>query len=269
MTASLPTVQRAEFLGLYFDQFDQDATMRALRLASQQQSFAYLVTPNVDHMVALARAGNNAAVRDAYQDADFVVCDSRILQMLARWSGLLLPLVTGSDLTVRLLGEAAAGDAVRIAVVGGDAALLADLQRLYPTIAWQNHFPPMGVLRNEEARQAIVAFVEQANAAYILFAIGAPQSEIVCAEIARRSKARGVALCIGASLEFVTGAKRRAPPLMQSLHLEWLFRLLSEPRRLWRRYLVEGPQIFSIWLRWRASRLRRRDAYGPSRFDPS
>ena len=63
--------------------------------------------------------------------------------------------------------------------------------------------------------------------------------------------AGGTGLCIGASVEFVTGAKRRAPRWMQRLGVEWLHRLLSEPGRLWRRYLVEGPRIFAMAWRWR------------------
>ena len=108
----------------------------------------------------------------------------------------------------------------------------------------------MGVLANKAARDEIVAFVERARADLVFFAIGAPQSELLCQQIALAGNARGVALCTGASLEFVTGAKRRAPLLLQRLKLEWLFRLLSEPTRLWRRYLFEGPAIFRIWYRW-------------------
>jgi exopolysaccharide biosynthesis WecB/TagA/CpsF family protein len=58
---------------------------------------------------------------------------------------------------------------------------------------------------------------------------------------------------VGASLEFLAGEKRRAPRLVQAASMEWAFRLLSEPGRLWRRYLVEGPAIFRIWLDWRRS----------------
>jgi len=60
-----------------------------------------------------------------------------------------------------------------------------------------------------------------------------------------------VGLCVGASLAFLTGQLRRAPRAMQVLHLEWLFRLLSEPRRLWRRYVLKGPRIFHIWWKYR------------------
>lgn len=260
---------RVEFLGLRFDDLDQDSVLRALVPPSRQRPFAYVVTPNVDHVVGLATTQTDDSVRRAYDQADLVLCDSRILQMLAGWSRLRLPLVTGSDLTVRLLEEANAWGGMRIAVVGGDGALLTQLESLYPEISWHQHIPPMGVRRNAEARQAIAGFVERTSADYILLAIGAPQSELVCAEIAQRGNARGMALCIGASLEFVTGAKRRAPAIMQALRLEWLFRLLSEPRRLWRRYLVEGPRIIAIWLRWRASRPLPRGGSGSSHENPS
>jgi exopolysaccharide biosynthesis WecB/TagA/CpsF family protein len=68
---------------------------------------------------------------------------------------------------------------------------------------------------------------------------------------AERGDAVGVGLCVGASLEFLVGRIRRAPSWMQAARLEWLHRLLSEPRRLARRYLIEGPKILAIWGRWR------------------
>jgi exopolysaccharide biosynthesis WecB/TagA/CpsF family protein len=62
-----------------------------------------------------------------------------------------------------------------------------------------------------------------------------------------------MAFCIGAALEFITGQTKRAPVLARRLGLEWAHRLLTDPRRLWRRYLVEGPAIFLLALRWRKS----------------
>jgi UDP-N-acetyl-D-mannosaminuronic acid transferase (WecB/TagA/CpsF family) len=88
----------------------------------------------------------------------------------------------------------------------------------------------------------------------------------LCGEIQLKG-ATGVGLCIGASLEFLTGAKRRAPLWLQRLGLEWLFRLLTEPRRLWRRYLVEGPRIFVLWWRWHLSRRRGHEESDSNRSD--
>lgn len=240
--------ERCAFLGVDFDCLTRAAAAKCVGALAADAAFAYVVTPNVDHLVQLHRAGDRD-LAESYQAAALCLCDSRILAGLARWSGLALPVVAGSDLTRDLLE--AALPPCKIAVVGGDNALHRELAARFPRFSWSFHQPPMGVRRSAAARAAIADFVETTAADVVFLAIGAPQSELVCAEIAGRGQARGVALCIGASLEFVTGAKSRAPLWMQRASLEWLYRLLSEPRRLWRRYLVDGPRIFSIWWRWR------------------
>ena len=245
------------FLGVEFERVDITQALDWVVQQSKADSFSYLVTPNVDHIVQIHRSDNGDAAQ-AFEGANFIVCDSRILSLLARVSGLQVPVVPGSDLTRELLVSLAQG--TRIAVVGGDQALLARLASRYPKYSWMAHYPPMGVRTDPSARQAIADFVSASQADIVLFAIGAPQSELTCREIALQGRARGTALCIGASLEFLTGAKKRAPLWMQGLALEWLFRLLSEPRRLWRRYLVLGPSILVIWWRWRLAANARLDA---------
>lgn len=242
------------FLGIAFDARDMAATLRWVHdAAAAGDRFRYLVTPNVDHVVMLHKVGAEpwrAAYRAAVAGADLTVNDSRILARLARMAGIALPVVPGSDLTRALVEQGvAAGEGV--VLIGGSPAEAAWLARALPRARIFHFEPPMGVRDRPELHDLIAEFVERQDAAYVLFAIGAPQSELVAHRIARRGHARGVALCIGASVEFLSGARRRAPSWMQALGMEWAFRLLSEPRRLWRRYLVEGPRIFAIWLRWR------------------
>ena len=244
----------ASFLGLRFDLLDEAQALAEVRTLATDAAFAYVVTPNVDHMVRLHRQRDDERLWAAYEDATLLLCDSRILKALASISGLQLDLVTGSDLTARLLGSP--GEVRSVTVIGGNDALMHDLRARYPALTWYWHAPPLGVLRDPAAQQDIIAFVEGCPAGLHFFAIGAPQSELICARIAERGVARGVGLCIGASLEFLTGEKARAPLWMQRAGLEWLFRLMREPARLWRRYLVEGPQIFLIWWRWRLSSSR-------------
>jgi exopolysaccharide biosynthesis WecB/TagA/CpsF family protein len=240
--------QRTAFLGLEFDLLNEAEAIEATIALAALPSFVYVATPNVDHLVRLHRQPNELALWSAYRQAALCLCDSRILRLLARCSGVALTVVPGSDLTARLLETARAQSA---AVVGGDNGLLQQLRLRYPRLEWFQHIPPYGILENSVAQQAIIEFVEKSSAELTFFAIGSPQSELVCATLAARQKAAGVGLCIGASLEFLTGAKARAPRWMQTAGLEWLFRLMSEPARLWRRYLVEGPAIFWIWWRWR------------------
>lgn len=239
------------FLDLPMAQLPFDQAVDMVFARARQDDFSYVVTPNVDHVVRLERAQDDpvcAAFAAAYAAAALVLCDSRILMGLARLSGLRLPVVTGSDLTRAVLTDPRIAGC-RIAIVGGRPALLAALQQRVPQAHFIQTCPPMKVLSNEAALAAIERFVADTQADIVFFAIGAPQSEIVAHRCLRAKQSRGVGLCIGASLEFIVGDKRRAPLWMQRMSLEWLFRLTTEPRRLWRRYLVEGPRVFAIWMR--------------------
>ena len=92
----------------------------------------------------------------------------------------------------------------------------------------------------------------------VLLAVGAPQQELLAHEMRASGRVRGTGLCIGAGIDFLVGAQSRAPRLVQRAHLEWAWRLAREPRRLWRRYLVDGPAIFPIAWAWARARRRSR-----------
>lgn len=240
----------ADFLGIAFDPYDMAATEAWLAERPANAPFAFIITPNVDHVVKLDAAPAAAEIRKAYAAAALRLCDSRIVARLARMRGIDLPVVPGSDLTAHLVTRIAeAGD--RLCLIGGDAAMLHDLRALRPDLDIVQHIPPMGMLRKPEAMTAAEAFVRDARARFTLLAVAMPQQEILALRVAEAGGAVGTGLCIGASLDFLTGRKARAPLWMRKASLEWLHRLLSEPRRLWRRYLIEGPRIFLLTMRWR------------------
>jgi N-acetylglucosaminyldiphosphoundecaprenol N-acetyl-beta-D-mannosaminyltransferase len=243
---------RARFIDIDFDSGTYEQVVRELDRLSQQNSFSFVVTPNVDHVLMLhpkAQTSAAQAFQQAYAAAAMLLCDSRILQRLARRHGVRLDVVTGSDLTAYLFQKGHL-DGRTVAIVGGDAAMVPELHERFPAVRIVQHQPPMGVLQNPRAVDEIIAFIEQERAHYVLMAIGAPQSEIVAHKCLLAGKSAGVGLCIGASIEFLLDRKRRAPHWMQRLSLEWAFRLFSEPGRLWRRYLVAGPRIFVLATRW-------------------
>ncbi|KTT72473.1 WecB/TagA/CpsF family glycosyltransferase [Sphingomonas endophytica] len=244
---------RRAFIGIGFDPLDTAAASRWLSDVTVGDPYRYVVTPNVDHLVRLEALGEGEALgqelRAAYDEATLVLCDSRVLARLARIYGVALPLAPGSDLTVRLLHDVARpGD--RIAIIGGDADLLAGLRARFPLLDWVQHVPPMGLLRNEQALAAAVTFGREARARFLFIAVGSPQQELLARRIAQAGRATGCALCIGASLDFIVGRQRRAPRMVQRLGLEWAHRLVSQPGRLWRRYLVDGPRIFRMARAW-------------------
>jgi N-acetylglucosaminyldiphosphoundecaprenol N-acetyl-beta-D-mannosaminyltransferase len=247
---SAPT---ASFLGIEFDLLDMGQVKHWLGARSATAPFTYIVTPNVDHVVKLEATPRDAEIWRAYDGAALRLCDSRIVAKLARMHGIDLPVVPGSDLTALLFDTLLqAGD--RVCLIGGDVEMLAELQRRWPQIDFRQHIPPMGMLRKPDAMTAAETFVAETAARFTLLAVAMPQQEILGRRVAERGDAVGVGLCIGASLDFLTGRKARAPLWMRKASLEWLHRLLSEPKRLWRRYLVEGPRVFVLAAKWRKRR---------------
>ena len=244
---------RTEFLGLPFDTLTAPAVAAWLAARGTASAYGYVVTPNVDHMVRLEHAP--ADVRAAYHAADLMLCDSRVLARLAALNGVALSIVPGSDLVAALFAHVLQpGD--RLCLIGGSADDARILRARYPALAIVHHVPPMGLRHDPAARAAAARFAVAAGARVILLAVGSPQQELLAHEIGASPGARGTALCIGASVAFLTGAQRRAPRLVQRLTLEWAWRLATDPRRLARRYLVEGPAIFPMVWRWRRGRRR-------------
>lgn len=241
---------RVLFLDIAFDRLGGDRVIADLRARPADAAFAYLVTPNVDHVVRLSRLDPAGPEHRAYAEAGWCLCDSRVLARLAAMRGVRLPVVPGSDLTGDVLRDVLnAGD--RLCVIGGDAATRAALAALRPDIDVVQHVPPMGLRSDAAALAAAARFAFEAQARFIMIAVGSPQQERVAQAIRALPGATGTALCIGASIDFLTGRAKRAPRWMQRTSLEWLHRLLSDPVRLWRRYLVEGPRIFVLAWRWR------------------
>jgi len=237
---------RVEFLDLQFDRLPFSQVEDRLRAVTADTPYGYIVTPNVDHMVRLSSAPE---LRPLYNSADLCLCDSRILRFLARLTGIDLPLVAGSDLSASLFdGVIQPGD--RIAIVGATPAFLDRLRARYPDVEFLHHVPPMGLRTNAEARSEAAAFLASVKARFGFVTVGSPQQEMIAREAGQTPGAGGVALCVGAGLEFITGDQKRAPRQLQLLGLEWAHRLATNPRRLWRRYLVEGPRIFAIYLAW-------------------
>ena len=208
-----------------------------------QERYGYVVTPNVDHLI---RYYEDATFRAQYRAADFILMDSRFAARLVRLlKGVRLPVCTGSDLTAVLLASVVQ-PSDRIIMVGGSDVQAQQIAAKYGLSNLRHHNPPMGFINDTVAVEDCLSFIEGASPFRFCFlAVGSPQQEALAQALRARGTARGLALCIGASLNFITGHEKRAPVWMQRMALEWLFRLLQNPRRLARRYLVRGPRIFA------------------------
>ena len=243
--------QTVSFLGLAFEPKPADAAVSHIAsLADAGGPFGYVVTPNVDHMVRLAERPDLLGL---YHDAALILNDSRILETLAAQDGLALPASPGADIVALLFKQIVRADEP-VTVIGSSAADVAAVADRLGLTGIHHHLPPMGLASNPEAIAEAAAFIAAHPARFHFLCVGSPQQEMLAHAVLQRGDATGVGICCGASLDFLSGRTRRAPLWMRNARLEWLHRIGSEPRRLAKRYVVDGPRIFGIWRDWRRGR---------------
>jgi len=197
-----------------------------------------VATLNLDHVVKLRERADFLA---AYRQHDYVVADGQPVVWLRRVARAPVELVTGSDLIGPLMALAAQQD-TPVAFLGATEDTLRAaaevLERRHPGLRIVCRIaPPYGIDPEGPEAAAALEDVARSGAQLCLVALGAPKQELLAA--------RGVALVphcgfvsIGAGLDFVAGHQRRAPRWMRRLAMEWLWRFLSDPRRLAARYLA-------------------------------
>lgn len=205
-----------------------------------------------------AHSLNIAYCDQAYQSAvaraDLVLNDGIGLELAARMRGQRFPEnLNGSDFTLRLLGLAAR-EGWRIYLYGGQPGVAATAGRRLGQII--DGLQVVGACDGYTRRSPgeIVGDIRAARADVVIVALGQPQQELwLDAHLADTGCHLGVG--VGAFLDFLSGRMVRAPRWMSQLGIEWMFRLVQEPGRLWRRYVLGNPLFL-----WRAWRLRAADA---------
>lgn len=221
----------------------------ALKLVSMfgSERFGFIVTPNVDHII---RHYHDSHFRSLYGQATYVLLDSRFLShTVGLVKRQVLRVCLGSDLTTAVLESIIKPLDVAV-LVGGSAEQAQIIREKYGLRALHHIDPPMNFIRDPVAVEKCLEEIESiGHFRFCFLAIGSPQQEIIAQRLKERGKARGLALCVGAAINFLTGIERRAPLWMQEAGLEWFYRLSRNPRRMWKRYLIRGPRIF--FLLWR------------------
>lgn len=249
-SSSRSSRRRIHLGGLPIDALDLEGALSAIfELVSRGEGGA-VFTPNVDHVVEFA---DNPRLREAYGSADLSLVDGMPVLWACRLLGEALPeRVAGSDLVLPLLRRAAV-DKRRVFLLGGQegvAALAAErLARSIPDLAVVGTLAPRIDMNEPRERRAhVIAAVRDARPDLVVVGLGAPKQELWIHE-SREALKPAVLLGLGASIDFVAGTVPRAPVWMSRSGLEWFYRFVREPRRLWRRYFVKDPRFAVIVLR--------------------
>jgi N-acetylglucosaminyldiphosphoundecaprenol N-acetyl-beta-D-mannosaminyltransferase len=196
----------------------------------------------------IMEAYDSPAFRTVVTKADLVAPDGVPLVWMMRLKGQNdQRRVYGPTLMLHIL-ESAARDSIPVGFYGGMPktldSLVKRMQARYKRLSAAFSYSPPFREMNSEEDMAIVEQINQSGARILFVGLGCPKQETWMAE--HRGRVNAVMLGVGAAFDFHAGVKPQAPIWMQKVGLEWLFRLLAEPRRLWRRYLYHNPRFIFL-----------------------
>ncbi len=206
-----------------------------------------LITPNLDHLVKLQ---HDREFYEVYRQAEWVVCDSKILYMLSKLLKHPLPeAIPGSSFFTAFYMFHKDDPDCRIFLLGAKEGIaLKAMERINEKVGRKivvgAHSPSFGFEKDEKECRELVDIVNRSGANVLLMGVGAPKQEKWIMKYRNQMPDVDLFMALGATIDFEAGTLKRAPLLWQKLGMEWLYRCLKEPRRLFKRYFVDDMQFF-------------------------
>ncbi len=216
-----------------------------------------LFTPNINHMVKLQ---HDRDFYNAYTDADWVVCDSRILYFMSKLLKHPLPEAIPGSTFFRHFCDYHRDDAeCRIFIMGGKPGVAekarANINRRIGREIVVGYGSPIisidaeNALGNSDQTDETIDSINRSGATVLAVCLGAPKQEIWIHRNRHRMPGVKLFMALGATVDFEAQTRRRAPMLMRKLGMEWLYRFVHEPRRLFKRYFIQDPRFFLYFMR--------------------
>ena len=239
-----PARQGARVLGTYIDALDWGATIgRILQWTADRESRTVCLCNAHSSVTAL----DNADLANALSTSDMVLPDGAPVAWVLRRKGFRAQTrIAGPDLMLRLC-EALQDTRISVFLFGSSEATLSRLQQnlktRFPRLIIKGALSPKFGTWTQDEETHYTDTINRSGAAIIFVGLGCPRQEIWMAKHSKQIS--GVLLGVGAAFDFHAGTIQRAPEYMQRAGLEWLHRLASEPKRLWRRYLVTNS--YFLW----------------------
>ena len=243
---------RMKFMNTEVDNLTMEEALQEINKLITQNKNAYVVTPNVDHIVQLERGGELCEV---YKNADLILTDGKPLIWISKWYGTpIKEKISGSDLFPQLC-VLAAEKGCRMYFLGaaeGVAAKAAEnLMKRFPGLQVVGTYSPLfGFEKDEAEMEKIKKQIKDVKPHILIVGLGCPKQELF---ILHHKDELGVPLSLGlgASLDFEAGNIKRAPKWMADNGLEWLFRITQDPKRMAKRYLVDDRKIVGLAWKYR------------------
>ena len=238
----------ARILGVRVDPTSYAAAAAQVEVWTRKAESRYVCVANV-HMIMEAHDAPD--FRDIVNAADLVTPDGMpLVWSLRRLGHPEQERVYGPDLTLHLL-DIAAKQKVPVGFYGSSANTLRHLMNFldekYPALDIRYSYSPPFRASTAREDEEVLRDVNASGCRILFVGLGCPKQERWMS--GHRSKIQAVMIGVGAAFDFFAGTKRQAPAWMMKLGLEWLFRLIQEPKRLWQRYLYHNPRFAILILR--------------------
>ena len=224
----------------------------------QELNKGILITPNLDHLVKLQ---NDKEFYNIYQEAEWVVCDSKILYLCSKCLKQPLPeAIPGSSFFTAFYEYHKDNPNCKIFLLGAmdgvaQTAMKKINQKVGRDIVVGAMSPSYGFEKKQEENELIYKIINESDANVVLVGVGCPKQEKWIFNHKDKMPNVDIWMALGATIDFEAGNIKRAPKIYQKLAMEWFYRFLKEPKRMFKRYFIDdvkffwyfGKQLFGIY----------------------
>ena len=239
-------------LNTYVNNVDMSEAIGLIEDMIQDEKKHYVIAVNVDVVMKIEKDPYLKKITD---DADMVLVDGKPLVWIAKWhKHPVKAKISGSDL-VPILCKRAAEKGYSVFIIGGKEGIAEQakvkLEKEHPDIKVVGTYaPPFGFEKEEKELDRINKMITATHPDILIACFGCPKQEKWIYENYKKYNAK-VSICAGATVDFLAGNVNRAPQWMSDHGLEWFYRFLQEPKRLFKRYFVEDIQIMKLVAKYR------------------
>ena len=233
-------MNRINILNIKVDNYSTDELLKSLEKG-------VVITPNVDHLIKLQR---DEEFYRLYHQAEYVIVDSKIVQLGLRFLGTpVKEVVPGSDFFPAFCDYHKNNDEIKIFLLGAaEGVANKAMQKINKKLGKKRIIgvcsPSYGFEENISECNKIIEEINQSGANVLAVGVGAPKQEKWIFKHKKFLTNIDIYMAIGATIDFEAGNVKRAPNLFKRLGMEWFYRLMMEPKRLWKRYLIDDIPFF-------------------------
>lgn len=206
-----------------------------------------IFTPNVDHLVKLQK---DIEFYKAYENSDWIICDSKIVSLASKFlNNPIKEVIPGSSFLPAFYEFHKNNNDIKIFLLGAaEGVAIQAMENINKKtgrkIVIDAYSPSFGFEKDNEECLKIVELIKNSEATVLVVGVGAPKQEIWINKYKDYLPNIKIFMALGATIDFEAGNVKRAPAFFQKFYLEWFYRLIQEPKRLWKRYLVDDMSFF-------------------------